>query len=145
MVRTANHIECIADPEFKASGSWTIGTPTSGAADVGSTTTEKLTLAAYHAGVITAGMGFTITFETGNLYLWEIWVDSVTLGGGTLTVTAGGKTLKAITAAGKFSGSITATDATALKITTATAAVAAVLSKVTLVRYGDIGGFSNGS
>ena len=141
MVRTANHIECIADPEFNDSSSWTISTPTSGAANVGTTKANKLTLAAYHEGSITADMGYTIAIEAGNLYNWEIWVDSVTLGGGTLTVTAGGKTLKAITAAGKFSGQITATATTALKITTATAAVASSIAKVTLVKYGDIGGF----
>ena len=131
MTKTNTHIECVADPDFKVDASW-VGAGGTGTEVAGS---GILTLAAHDGRVITAAMGYDID-DLGELYHWELWVNSVTLGGGTLTVTAGGKTLMAITAAGKFSGSILPDATTALKITSATAAVAAVLGRMSLVKYG---------
>jgi hypothetical protein len=129
---TNTHIECVGDPGFKAVGSWDDGTPTSGTAIAGA---GILTLDAFHGGTCTATMGFTI-IDDESLYFWELWVDEVTLGGGTLTVTAGGKTIKVITVAGKFSGTIEPDSTTALTVVTATAAVTAAIQRISLVKYG---------
>lgn len=136
-MKTNCHIECVADPEMLSDASW-VGSGGSGTDVVAN---GVLTLASHDGRVVTAAMGYAIdALGAGikELYHWEIHVDSVTLGGGTLTVTAGGETLMAITAAGKFSGTIEPNnDSTALKITSATAAVNAVISRCSLVKYGN--------
>ena len=131
MTKTNTHIECIGDPYFKAVGDWT-GAETSGTQVAGA---GILTLTNYNDGVITADMGYAID-DLGELYHWEIWLDSINLASGTLTVTAGGKTLKALTAAGKFSGTILPDATTALKITTSAHNVDAVLSRISVSKHG---------
>ena len=133
MTRQTCHIECIADPYMKAVGSWDDGTPTSGTAVAG--TGQELVLTAYHGGTCTATMGYAIVADE-SLYFWEIWADTVTLGGGTLTIAAGGQTLKVLTVAGKFSGTIAPDATTALTVVTATAAVTAAIQRISLVKYG---------
>jgi len=133
MTKTNTHIECIEDPYMKAAGSWDDGTPTSGTAVAG--TGDELVLTAFHEGTCTASMGYAID-DLEELYHWEIWADTVTLGGGTLTIAAGGKTLKVLTVAGKFSGTIEPDATTALTVVTATAAVTAAIQRISLVKHG---------
>lgn len=132
MTRLNTHEEQLEDPGFNAAASWTVA-DSAGSADAETTTASKLTLDAF-TGTITATMERAVV--AGGLYSFEGYVDSLTLGSSTLTITCGGVTVASVTAAGVYTKEFYATTTAALVITAAVDTCIAVMDRCTLVKHG---------